>query len=265
MTKKNLFKTISKTFALSIALFGLCLASFAQNGPSYWAKQKAGGMQVGISFSPDLAYRILSNKNETELSETMVNFRNKSEQVKFGMTGDLSFSYWFQSRLGIQTGLSYSNRGYQSAKTELRFPSGIDPYYGFVYEPDSSGPSEVRFLDDFHYLGLPILLNFRTGPSKWQFFSSAGIIPEFLLKSSSRAIFYYNDGSKEKESNPSTQWYERINIVGSVSVGLEYHLSKDASLRIAPMLRFGLLPLSKTPIRAYLYNAGLQFGYYHNL
>lgn len=255
----------TKTFALSIALFGLCLASFAQNRPSYGAKQKVGGMQVGISFSPDLAYRMLSNKDETELSETMVNFRNKSEQVKFGMTGDLSFSYWFRGRLGIQTGLSYSYRGYQSAKTDLSFPSSIDPYYGFVYEPDSSGRSEVRFLDDFHYLGLPILLNFRSGSSKWQLFSSAGIIPEFLLKSSSRAIYYYSDGNKEKESNTSTQWHDRINIVGSVSLGLEYHLSKDASLRFAPMLRFGLLPLSKTPIRTYLYNVGLQFGYYRSL
>lgn len=255
----------TKTFALTIALFCLCLSSFAQNRPSYRAKQKASGMEVGISFSPDLAYRILDNKNGSAQTDTRIKIRNEGEQAKFGMTADLSFSYWFGARFGIQTGLSYSNRGHQTTKTELNPIGGIDPYYGFVYEPDSSGPTELRFLDEFHYLGLPFLLNFRTSSSKWQFFSSAGLIPEFLLNSSSRTIFYYRDGNKEKESRPSTQEFNRINIVGSLSIGLEYLLSKEASLRMTPNLRFGLLQIINTPITAYLYNAGLQIGYYRRL
>ena len=246
----------------------LTVQAFAQSPQSSDGNGDLKRIEIGVNISPDFTSRILRNNNGSATADWIINGRNEREIPKLGMSAGLSFGYRFTKTVGIETGILYSNKGYQTKKDELTFWQMIDPRYGFIYSNTNGGGAtftHVRFIYSYHYVGIPVKVNFSVGGNKWKFVSSIGIITEFLTKSTNTAVLYMNDKRKERNTETLNDNYKIINLSPTASIGVEYILNPCMSLRAEPTFRFGVLQIIDTPVTGYLYSAGLQVGYYFKL
>ena len=73
-------------------------------------------IQLGVNFSSDINYRTLKNEGENSSTDIVLKARNENEIPKFGYTGGVSIGLNFNRFIGIETGIQYSNKGYQTKK-----------------------------------------------------------------------------------------------------------------------------------------------------
>lgn len=254
--------------SVSLALLFLTVQALAQSPQSPDVNIDLKRIEIGVNVSPNCTDLILRNNGGSTTSDRVIDRRNKRETPKLGMTAGVSFGYRFTKAISIETGVLYSNKGYQTKKDELSFGQMIDPRYGFTtYSTTNGGATltHIRFVYSYHYIGIPIKANFSVGGNKWKFVSSIGVVTEFLTKSTNTAVFYRSDGSKERNTEVLNDDYKLINLSPTVSAGVEYVLNPNMSLRAEPIFRFGVLQIIDTPVTGYLYSAGLQVGYYFKL
>jgi hypothetical protein len=50
-----------------------------------------------------------------------------------------------------------------------------------------------------------------------------------------------------------------------ISAGAEYKIKNKMYVRIEPTFRYGVLKIIDAPVTAYLWNAGLNMGFYYRL
>lgn len=50
-----------------------------------------------------------------------------------------------------------------------------------------------------------------------------------------------------------------------ISAGIDYRMNDRMNLRVEPTFRYGVMKITDAPITAYLFNAGLNIGYYVRL
>jgi hypothetical protein len=259
---------MKRNFAASFILFSvLTVQTFAQNPASSDGNEGLKRIEIGVNISPDYADRILQKNGESTTADWIIDGRNERETAKLGMTAGLAFGYRFTKFVSIETGVSYSNKGYQTKKDEITFGQMIDPRYGIPYSVSNGGaiPTHIRFIYNHHYIGIPVKVNFSVGSDKWKFVSSIGIITEFLTKSTNTAVLFMSDDTKERNTETLNDNYKIINVSPTASIGVEYVLNPSMSLRAEPTFRFCVLQIIDTPVTGYLYSAGLQFGYYFKL
>lgn len=205
--------------------------------------------QLGISFSPDLCYRTLVN-NDGSAGELVINSRNKNEQPKMGYTAGIIVGYTFKPGVALQTGLQLSNKGYRRKALDLVFE-----------QPGMDNPTRAEFTYRYHYLEIPLLLNFSLGENKLHLVAGAGITTGFLLNASQRVSLEYADGRTVKNVQDASGTFKKVNISPTISLGLDYRLSALIHLRVEPTFRYGLIKMMDTPISERLWNTGLKISY----
>lgn len=238
----------------------LPLFALAQN-----SRHQAGDFQKtewSAYVSPDYTYRRLVNTTNDPSLDTLIDHRNNREQAKLGLSAGLSFGYRLNARFGLETGLSYVNRGYVAAKMEMNYPNSVDPFYGFVKGADDA-PTDYRVIRHFHYLGLPLLVNYRSGSGPWQFFTRLGLVIDFPTAYSATVVFYQEDQIIDRQYDGTSWFSSRIGMTGLFSAGVAYRLNQHSSLRAVPTFRYDFVPALPTPIAGHYYNAGLQLEYVH--
>ncbi len=221
---------------------------------------------LGAYFSPDNAFRLLENTDTSATADLILDQREATEISKLGYTAGLSLIFHWSNHFALETGLTFSNKGYQTSKRNLTFGDLIDPRLGFIYPSNNTNlPAQYKFIYAYHYLGMPVNLNYTFGEKRCRFISSVGVTAEYLLNVRSTSVEYYEDGHKERKRGNDSSNYNRFNLSPSLSVGISYQLNEQMSLRAMPTARFGVLPIIDSPITGYLYNMGMQFGCYIEL
>jgi len=210
-------------------------------------------IQVGINISPDLCFRILKNNDGSSSSENIVHFRDSIETIKMGYTTGLNVCFNLNKTIGLETGIQYSDKGYQTIVTEF-----------VSIQPDPNIPEKVRFIYHFHYIDIPLKANFTLGNKKVRFLTSIGIVSNIFIKETQTEILYFTD-RKEKEKDPTGYEYNKINLSAAISAGIDYKINSRMNLRIEPIFRYGILKINDTPVTGYLWNAGLNIGYYFGI
>jgi len=85
---------------------------FAQEEASNLDKSTYNKILIGLSVSPDYAYRTLSTTSKAnEFTEDIIILRDKIEAGKLLYTFGLSFNYNFSQNFGLITGVLYSAKG----------------------------------------------------------------------------------------------------------------------------------------------------------
>ncbi len=220
-------------------------------------------LEIGLSVSPDYADLLLRNNDGSATADWIIDGRNERETAKLGMSAGLHIGYRITQPVGIEIGVLYSNKGYQTKKRELTFGEMVDPRYGFVYSTGSgSAPESVRFIYNYHYVGIPLEVNLRIGGHDWTIIPSVGIVTEFLVKPTNTAVLFMSDGSTERNTEESGTDFKFVNLSPTVSLGVEYAFLPSMSVRAEPTFRFGVLQITDTPVTGHLYSAGLQISYY---
>jgi len=130
---------------LTLLIFALgTLAVYGQNQESV-SIHNNDKIQVGVYFSSDICYRTLKENEANDTSAaSFITYRNLTEEPKTGFTTAISFNYKLSKKVYFETGLQYSNKGYQVYNRYLQ-----------VIQNDSIELHSI-FKDNFQYISIPI-------------------------------------------------------------------------------------------------------------
>ena len=211
-------------------------------------------VQIGVNISTDYDFRTLKNNDGSASSGLVIRNRNGIETGKAGYTAGVNVCVYLGGLFGLETGVQYSNKGYQTKNQDLVFA-----------QPDPSLPVREKFVYNFHYIGIPVKINLRLGEGRIQFIPGAGFSADIFVKATVKNIKEYSSGKREQKTENSTYNYTSINISPVISLGVNYFLNDKMSIRVEPTYRYGILKIIEARVTEYLWNAGLNIGFYFGL
>lgn len=223
-------------------------------------KPKEHKFFVGASITPEIGYFHAKNADNDPAYNWSMDFIENHYTSKLCYTAGLNAGYKFNSLISLESGVHYSEKGYQT--------KNMDEY---VWAYDGSGypayPDDVKFIYSFHYIDIPVKVNFTIGHKKLRFITGAGVVSNFYLITTSTSIFKYTDGREEREKDISRDDdISMYNVSATVSAGVEYAINNKYSLRAEPNFHYMLTPLVKDdPISVNLYTGGLNLSFMMNL
>jgi len=222
--------------------------------------------QFGVNFSSDMCYRTLKNNNGSSSNDEIIKGRNSSEIPKFGYTTGLNFVYNLNKTIGFETGVQFSDKGYQIETTDLIYGDQIDPITGVISPEsiDTKAPTMAKYINSDYYLEVPIKANFSFGNRKVRFITSAGIAVNFFIAETETAVYTYIDGSTKRKNSSSYFSYNIINLSPMVSLGIDWKITPKINLKAEPTIRYGVLKIIDSPVTGYLWNCGLNMGCYYS-
>jgi len=207
--------------------------------------------QIGINISPDICFRTLNNNDGSYVSDIVIKLRDRDETIKIGYTAGLNFCYNITSYFGLETGIQYSEKGFQHIQTEF-YPNQPD---------DPTMPDKAIFKYHFRYIDIPLKANFTIGKKKVRFFTSVGLTTNIFITEIQTEILIYGN-RKVIETNPTLFDYKKVNLSPTISAGIDYKINSRMNLRVEPTYRFGVIKIIDTPVSGWLWNAGLNISYY---
>jgi len=210
-------------------------------------------VQIGINISPDICFRTLKNNDGSSTSDLVVKLNNENETIKVGYTAGLNVCFNIKKFVGLETGIQYSNKGYQTKFKDLIFG-----------QPDPNAPNKAKLIYNFHCIDIPVKANFTIGKKKVRFFTSVGVTTNIFIKETSTSVLVYSDRT-DRKTNPTNYDYNRVNISPTISAGIDYKINGRMNLRVEPTFRYGVLKFIDAPVTGYLYSGGLNISYYFGL
>jgi len=250
------------TFLLTLAITPNL---YGQENPEASATADFKKIQIGVNFSPDYCFRTLINNDGSASSDMVLKWRNENETGKSGYTTGINMIFHLNTNIGIGTGIQYSNKGYQIKTEDLTFGSMIDPRKGFTNNPSGAAITSAKFIYNYHYIDIPLKINFSFGKKKIRFITSVGVATNIFITETSTSVLKYDDGTKDRNTQQTTYNYNKVNISPFVSAGIDWKFNSKTSLKIEPTLRYGALKIIDAPVTGYLWNAGLNISYYFGL
>lgn len=208
--------------------------------------------QFGCSFSPEMGYRFLHNKEGSFLGFDIIRVRNEQEAVRFSYAVGFNFCYNLKKYVGLETGLQYANRGFQTELTKVTAAS-----------PDPDMPKSFRLVSEFHFIDVPLKVNFTFGHKKWKVIAGAGMLVNVFLKWQEKFVKYYDHHTTIQTNNQYSM--KPVNLSALVSCGLVYDISSKFSFRAEPTFKCALLTSSRYPIDTRLFSAGVNLSFYYGL
>lgn len=216
---------------------------------------------IGVLFSPDHIFK-------TPSLELPNNYNSFS---KTGFTASLRVRYEVNKNLGIETGVSFSNKGERLVAEKIdttistQLPSPISGFTGVPVLSFSQRKIEVK--RSYNYIGIPLKANyyFLNNNSRVRLFLSGGILTNFLVNQIINTTIEYDDGEIEKTTqNGSKKDLPKINFTVGIGLGMEYQLSKKVNFRIEPVYRRSLTPITNEPSNKEYFNSlGSNIGLYY--
>lgn len=216
---------------------------------------EASKLQIGINFSPDGCYRLME-ENEFTSKNGFKDLMDKNETFKLGFTTGVNVYYQFNRMFGLETGVQYANRGFQTKKSDF-FLLSVDPLMSV----------NVRTKYIYKYLDIPLKVNYTYGNGKIKYIAGFGVINSFILVAQRKTVGYYNDkgsrmGTKEQISESTNPFV----LSPTVSFGADYRLNNKINFRIEPNIKFAIMSAhNKLSFNQYLYSAGLNFSVLYRL
>ncbi|MDY0078749.1 MAG: outer membrane beta-barrel protein [Bacteroidales bacterium] len=207
-------------------------------------------VSIGISFSPDYCYRTLNPQND--FSEVIAEIRDETEIAKIGYTVGLSLLYKSWNRVSIETGLYFSNKGYQTE-------------FVAVYDLEPTVPifvNRAKSNYQLYYLDIPLKLNYFVLTGRAKLFTSAGFSANIFLDQREKVSF---EDPESTEIIKSDAEFSALSVAVILGVGIDYAINNKLNLRIEPVFRHAIIPLLDAPIKEYQYSAGANFGVYYTL
>lgn len=218
---------------------------------------------IGISYSPNYCFRTINNTDTSSIFQTIESIRNDDEKFKLGHSAGVSIGYNFSEHWALNTGVFYSDKGYETKKNELFFGSQIDPRNGFSFDT-SNLPTHVIFREHFLYMDIPLSMQYKLRKEKFHFSISAGIIGNFFITDKRTTVFLYEDGSKSRDDYSITDVKSFFNLSPKISIGAEYFLNDKQSIRFEPSFQYGLIDIFDYAIQTWIWNAGVKITYFRH-
>ncbi|NEN25549.1 PorT family protein [Cryomorpha ignava] len=199
---------------------------------------------VGVNFSPNFSYRTLSYP---ERLEPLVEAREKYEHPSLGFNTGIAARYLIIPNLEVELGLQFSSQTNMFKNDPLSDPTG------------EGSPGVANYQLRFHYLEIPLRLNYRVIDKKFFGYITAGATLNQFLYDKSITRITYSNGDKVAIASGITDFNKKtIGLIGGVGVG--YHINPRFNIRVEPLFRYSLTALAETPIDQNIYSIGCQMG-----
>lgn len=207
---------------------------------------------VGPAFSLNQCHRTLINADGERITDALIELNDSREMPKGGFNIGLGILHRFSPLFGLETGILYSNKGYQTVPVNFVFGDSLTPAGG-----------SFKSIYTFHYLDIPLKANFTFGKGKVRFIAGAGLAANIFLTEIETRVITDPNGKRERESSAASYPYNRLNLSALASAGVACQLSDKVELRVEPNFSHGLLGIiDSTPIDANLWTVGIGFSCY---
>jgi hypothetical protein len=214
--------------------------------------------QIGVNYSPEIAYRKLINQDGSFTSLSTIAFSNHSNLIKYGFTTGVNGRFNFTKHFAVETGIQYSNKGYSSQKI-----------FALQLQNDSTATiiGKSRQTSSFRYLDIPLKASITFGQlNRIRFTASAGLVTNIFLTSLTKDVLDYTEGGKRVSKIFNQKNYTKVTLSATAGVGIDYTLNDRMNLRIEPGFRYGITRITNnTPVSARLWDIGINIGYYISL
>ncbi len=251
-----------KPLILSLLACFTILQTHASANDTLNKKQPFKRVMIGVSFAPDVTYRILFRQVKDEPFGLIIDERNKIEIPKFGYNAGLHVLFNFKSFVGVEAGLWYLNTGEQTRNRKL--------YAGYSWNGSAFVPTDsiyAKFVHDYHYVGIPLKAKFTVGKGKIRFFAATGIAVNFLISNQSRSTIKVNGEVRKSKSTDNITDFRLLGIMPLAEAGLDWKINHRMNLSVCPSFRFNVLSITKSnvPVSAYYFNAGISTRFYFGI
>lgn len=244
-----------KSFLLLLAI-AFTVTAYA--GDSTGVK-KYNRVYVGLSFTPGINYRLLSHNyyeentiDEPAIQKRIIDRRNKLEKPGFNFDLGAKAGVRLTRFLSLETGLNYSRRTYVQKITDLNFYTDFNP----SLQDTVDNGYYVKLTDVYHYIDIPLGMNFYLGKTKWHGIINTGINFNVLL--AKQITTNSNIPSASKGTRPDRYPFNTFNLSPFLGVGFEYEINSLMSLRVMPVAQMQALKNIDTPITEHLWSAGIN-------
>jgi hypothetical protein len=200
---------------------------------------------LGYYFSPESSFRKLSANSNFKKQE---GDRNNNEKAKIGFSTGITLGYKISNKIILSSGLYMLNVGEKGAC------------------PSKDSTSIVNYTNNYTYLGIPLLLGYKIGSSKFGTTINSGLIVTALVSAQNKGDIYYDDdyytsGTKKDDDNEESP-FKIFNLVYIGNVEFNYQLYKKLSLHAGPSIKYFLTSIYKEdhPIKSKPYSLGFQAG-----
>lgn len=216
--------------------------AFAQSGTG------SNKFEVGAVLSNNIGYRFLKHNDSDPANDFVLEQRNEMEVPKHCYSAGITVSYKLNADARISSGIRYSNKGYQTKKIPVQS----------VF-PDPSAPQKAKLRYNINYIDVPLLFSYHFGKGKWRFLAGGGVTTNVFLNERQQIIKYF-DNKVEKTSEETEYNYNRFNFSPEIDLEVVFDAHERFYLYAGPTFTYGVLKIIDTPVTAYLFTGGINFG-----
>jgi hypothetical protein len=232
------------------------------------AKNNEKKWSVGAQVAPVWSYRDISinyqNQSGSNAKEAESQL-NDTEDALLSYAGGIDVNYNLSNRWIIQSGMYYSKIG-QVNNNALDFRQDNDQYFLFAIRTSTGSidvaferiPDDIRkinppkdtleaidlnnvkIIQNFDLFEIPLMIKYKILDKKLGINISGGLSPAYLLNNNT---ILQVDEDKYDIGNSSNLNNMIFNT--SISLGLNYALSKKLSLKMEPNFKYSLSPINK--------------------
>ncbi len=237
---------------MKLSIFFVMLISFfISNAQSKKVDHK---ILIGYNFSSDYNYRTLRNNDGKEINNVIIKSRNEIEIAKFGYTTGVNLLFTCSKNWAFETGIQFSNNGYQTKKQNLVFEI-----------PNETLPTTAKIIYNYKYLGIPLKARYSFGKKNVRGTAAVGVLTNFLINEQTKIKLGYKDGREETKTEQNNSDLKKINFFSVISFGVDYKICRKMHLLAEPTFRYSLLKLKSAPVSENLWNMGLNIGLYYGI
>lgn len=210
--------------------------------------QPQDGTHFGLIISPDYCYRHTGAAGDEDM-KIVKEVWDSTERPRFGFTAGLSVKRRIGERLLLESGLLFSDKGERIPRRE----------FGFI---DTTVPVALSSRYRYLYIDVPVVLNYVVTRGRVALFVVAGISLNVFLTHVHVSIAEYSDGSVVRGSHSTREPLSSFNPAALAGIGVDAQLSECLGIRLEPVYRHSIIPIADTPLKRYLYSAGVNIGLY---
>lgn len=226
----------------------MILSAVGYSKPSDSTRTKR--IEIGITYSPNYCYRKLKADAS---SKWISDIRDTMEIAKFGYSAGINLVYKIKNNFSLESGILFSDKGEKTKE--------------YLLGNSSSGKLPINNTDIHHYmyLDIPVKANYYILTGKLKLFVTAGVSANIFLIQKNTSILGYSDRASEKQTSKINSGLSKINLSFIAGLGIDCPVTKKINFKIQPIYSRSINSIINTPIKSYLYSAGLNIGIYFKL
>jgi len=223
----------------------------------------------GISFTPAVTHRIVTENKfgpdsiDALIQRQILNRRNAGEVAQFGFNAGIKAGFRVTRFFAVETGIEYSMMRYFD-KSDSTYVQGS--WNGSSY--DTVAVYRIHNRYTYHYLNIPVALNFEIGKKKVRGVISTGVILNVFLTHKATSFTYKNDEPPVKRTETDlgsfTEHFVKLNISPFLAAGIDYYINDFLVLRVMPVAQIQAMKNIHSPITEHLWSAGVNCSLLYN-